>query len=98
MRLLPLLARVGEGEERQGLGLGQRLHLPQCRAPVEAERAEAIGGGEFFERRHRHAEGMEIGDGEGLLLRAVLQQQGRILRLQAIDLAKPQPHGGALTA
>ena len=37
MRLVALLARVGEGEERQRLGLGQRLNLPQRGAPVEAQ-------------------------------------------------------------
>ena len=70
--LLPLLARIGEGEERQRLGFRQRLHLPQRCAPVEAQRAEAVGRGEFLKTANRHAKGLEIGDGQRLLLRAVL--------------------------
>ena len=86
-RLAAMLAFIGEGKERQRLRLGERRHLPQRLAAVEAERAEAIGGGELLQRRH--------GQGAEMLIRRdepPLREDRHVRLAQAIDLAEAEPH------
>ena len=88
MRLVPLLARVGEGEERERLGLRQRLYLPQRGAPVEAERAKGVSIRKTAQHGRGNATALaHVGDA-GEALPAPRNERMRIGLAHAVDLAK----------
>ena len=84
-----------KGEAFERLRAVQRADRPECRSPVEAERAKSVGIGEFLHVIHRKARAQPDLMHRSITALAHCHQSFDVVFRQALDLSETKPDGMA---